>query len=111
MDSPNKLKNKLQITSILSFDFCTLYAKVSHDKLLKVLNKLIDFSFKKKEAQFIIADGDGAKWAKERRAGELVITKSTLLHYLNLHFKLNCYFKLGNRIFRQIVRIPIGLDP
>ena len=58
-----------------------MYTKVSHDKLLKVLNKLIDFSFKKEDGQFITADGHGTKWAKERRAGELVITKITLLHY------------------------------
>lgn len=88
-----------------------MHTKISHDELLKVLNKLTDFRVKKKDGQFITTDGHGAKWAEKRRAGEVIFTKSTLCYYLNLHSKLNCYFKLENRTFRQIVRISLGWDP
>lgn len=68
--------------------------------MLKIRNKLTDF-FKEKRREFISFDAHGAKWTKERRAREVVLTKSTLC----------CEFKLGSRTFRQIVRIPMGLNP
>ena len=37
-------KNTKQIST---FDFSTLYKKISHDKLLDILNKVVDFIFKR----------------------------------------------------------------
>ena len=39
----NKRKNAKQIST---FDFSTLYTKISHDKLLDILHKVVDIVFK-----------------------------------------------------------------
>ena len=59
MDALSKLNDKVKATSILYFDFSTLYTKIFHYKLLKILNKLIDFCFKKEQGEFISVDGHG----------------------------------------------------
>ena len=41
-DAIDKINTRGKATSISCFDFSTLYTKIPYDKLLKVLNELID---------------------------------------------------------------------
>ena len=45
IDAMNGLNKRRKAASVLTFDFSTLYTKLPHDKLLMVLNSLIDFCF------------------------------------------------------------------
>ena len=101
IDPLNKLNGKGKATSISYFDFSTFE---------KVFNELIDFCFEGGNWEFVSVDGHGAKWAKERRSGVAVFAKSTLKKAVK-YLLQNCFFKLGNRIFRQVIGIPMDPDP
>ena len=45
IDAMNGLNKQRKATSVSTFDFCTMYTKLPHNKLLMVLNSLIDFCF------------------------------------------------------------------
>ena len=45
IDAMNGLNKRRKAASVLTFDFSTLYTKLPHDKLLMLLNSLIDFCF------------------------------------------------------------------
>ena len=59
---------------------------------------------------FLYVDGNKAKRAKERRSGVVVFTKSNLKKVVK-YLLQDCYFKLQNRIFRQIIVITMGSNP
>ena len=50
----NKLNKRNKAISISTFDFSTLYTKLPHNQLLKVLHKLIDFCFYGSTKSFIL---------------------------------------------------------
>ena len=52
-DAMNGLNKWRKATSVLTFDFSTLYTKLSHNKLLMLLNSLIDFCFDVGECKYI----------------------------------------------------------
>ena len=58
------LINGWKATSVSTFDFSTLYTKLPHNKLLMVLNSLIDFCFDGGESKYIIVNNYGALWVK-----------------------------------------------
>ena len=103
----NKRNKALQITS---FDFSTLYTKIPHDKLLKVLNELIDFCFKGGTKDFIAVDKYGAKWVNDVTSYSLVFSKASLKKSVK-YLMNNCFFQFGNKIFRQVIGITMGSDP
>ena len=45
IDAMNGLNKRRKAASVSTFDFSTLYTKLPHNKLLIVLNSLIDFCF------------------------------------------------------------------
>ena len=47
IDAMNELHKRRKTTSVSMFNFSTLYIKLLHNKLLMVLNSLIDFCFDK----------------------------------------------------------------
>ena len=110
IDALDKLNARGKATSILCFGVSTLYAKIPYDKLLKAFNELIDFCFKGGDGEFIYVDGQRAIWTKHERSGFINFTKSNLKKAAKYLLKKG-YFKLGNRIFRQIIGIPVGLEP
>ena len=110
LDPLNKLNDTWKTTSVLFHDFSTLFAKIPRNILLKVFNELIGFCFKGEDGKFISVDGHMIKWAKERRPGFAVFTRSNLKKAVK-RLPRNCYFELGNRAFRKIIVITVALDP
>ena len=47
-----------------TFDFSTLYTKLPHNKILMLLNSLIDFCFDGGESKYITVNSYGARWVK-----------------------------------------------
>ena len=104
----NKRKNAKQIST---FDFSTLYTKIPHDKLLDILNKVVDFVFKGGTRDYIIINKQGcASWSSKKRGHHFVFTKSLLKEAIKflLH---NCFFSIGNITMIQVIGIPMGSDP
>ena len=46
LKSISKISRRYSARSINTYDFSTLYTKIPHQKLLEVLNELVDFCFK-----------------------------------------------------------------
>ena len=110
LNSIKNLNQRCKASSITCFDFLTLYTKIPHEQLLKVLNDMIDFCFKGGNHQFISVTKFGAKWVGQNRPGATIFTKSSLKNATKYLIE-NCFFKLGSKIFKQIIGIPMGSDP
>ena len=96
---------------VSTFDFSTLYTKIPHDKLIDVLNKMIDFSFSGGTRNRICVANGVAYWVKgnckiKGNFYTLTKIKDTIKFLLD-----NCYFQVGSNIFRQKIGIPMGSDP
>ena len=63
-DAMNGLNKWRKATSVAACDFSTLYTKLPHNKLLMVLNSLIDFCFDGGECKYIAVNNYGARWVK-----------------------------------------------
>ena len=106
----NKLNNRQRAKSISTFDFSTLYTKIPHDKLLFVLNSLVDFCFKGGMSQFIAIKYSEARWVQDPFKDKVVFGKLSIKAAVK-YLMENCYFTIGNKLFRQIIGIPMGSDP
>ena len=97
---------------VTSFDFSTLYTKIPHDKLIDVLNKIIDFAFKGGTRGKISINNSGtANWVyKGSERSTCVYTKESIIRAVDFLIR-NCYFRLGDKLFRQDIGIPMGSDP
>ena len=76
IDAMNGLIKRRKATSVSTFDFSTSYTKLSHNKLLMVLNSLIGFCFDGGESKFITVNNYGARWVKNINDRLYVLTNS-----------------------------------
>ena len=111
LNAVNKSSFRRSAKSVSSFDFSTLYTKIPHDKLIEVLNKIIDFVFKGGTRDKISIHKSGtASWVKNGINSFCLYTKESISTALSYLIR-NCYFKLGDKLFRQDIGIPMGSDP
>ena len=61
IDTMNGINKQRKATSVSTFDFSTLYTKLPYNKLLMVLNSLIDFCFDGGESKYITVNNHGAR--------------------------------------------------
>ena len=96
---------------VSSFDFSTLYTKIPHDKLIEVLSKIIDFVFKGGTRKKIAVNRRGfAYWVDASKSARSKYTKESIIKAVSYLIR-NCYFKFGDKLFRQDIGIPMGSDP
>ena len=111
LSNVQKSINRKSAKCVSSFDFSTLYTKIPHDKLIDVLNSIIEFVFKGGTRNFISVSNFGkAYWMKGNKSYKHRFTKESIAAAVQYIIK-NCYFKLGNKLFRQVIGIPMGSDP
>ena len=109
-DAMNGLNKRRKETSVSTFDFSTLYTKLPHNKLLMVLNSLIDFCFDGGECKYITVNNYGARWVNNIKDNVICLNKQQIKDAV-AYLLLNCYFTVGPKIFCQIIGIPMGSDP
>ena len=111
LDTLNKTNCKTNAKTISSFDFSTLYTNIPHSKLLDELSGIIKFIFKGGGKSFISISKYGiARWTKYANNSHSTYHLDKILS--GIKFLLdNCHFKFGNKLFRQIIGIPMGSDP
>ena len=108
LDQINKKKNA---KSISTFDFSTLYTKLPHDKLIKELSGIIDFVFDAGSCQYIaISKHDKAYWTSKKPTSSVFFSKNSLKIALK-HLIQNCFFTVGIFVMKQVIGIPMGIDP
>ena len=110
INSLNRINNRSKAKTITTFDFSTLYTSIPHDKLKNALREVINFGFKGGDKFYIGINKYGAKWVQNKSSCAITFDKSSLK--LAINFLLDqCYFNVGNLIFRQVIGIPMGSDP
>ena len=75
IDAMNGLNKRRKATFVSSFDFSTLYTKLPHNKLLMVLNNVIDFCFDGGESKHITINSYGARWVKNIKDNVICLNK------------------------------------
>ena len=110
MTTLNRINTKNNAKTLSSFDFSTLYTNIPHSKLFEELSAIIKFIFKGGTRNTISIDRHGiARWSKHVNSSSNYNLDKILK---GLKYLLdNCYFKLGNTLFRQVIGIPMGSDP
>ena len=109
-DAMNGLNKQKKETSVLTFGFSTLYTKLPHNKLLTIVNSLIDFCFDGGERKNITVNNYGAHWVKNLKDNVICLNKQQIKDAI-AYLLLNCYFTVGPKIFCQIIGIPMRSDP
>ena len=78
------------------------------------MNELVEFCWRGCAGRKITITNQGARWPKE----ETNLRTSKIISFSKEQFKAaisfllaNCQFTIGNKIFRQIIGIPMGSDP
>ena len=108
--SVKKLNARGSARSISTFDFSTLYTKIPHNKLIFVLNNLIDFCFKGGTNKYVALSSSGAHWRNEPSDDYICYNKEKVKSAVKYLID-NCYFTLGGKLYRQSIGIPMGSDP
>ena len=104
------INKKRGAKSIATYDFSTLYTKLPHRQLIDHLSDIIAFVYKGGDKSFIKIGSNGkAYWARAKGKG-IAFTKGSLKMAV-AHLIENCFFRVGNRVMRQAVGIPMGIDP
>ena len=97
--------------TISSFDFSTLYTNIPHTKLFEELSDIIKFIFKGGTRSTISIDKFGiARWTRYANTAQTKYDLDKILKAIKFLLD-NCHFKCGNKLFRQIIGIPMGSDP
>ena len=110
IDAMNWFNKRRKATSVPTFDFSTLYTKLPHNKLLVVLNTLIDFCFDGGESKYITVNYYGARWVKNIKDNVISLNRQQIKDTVAYLF-FNYYFTVGLKIFCQIIGIPMASDP
>ena len=105
----NKINDRNNANCISTFDFETLYTKIPHNLLIKVLENCIEFVFNWNKNKIIKFSSSYIFWSSEN-VGKNNFTKQKLIDTVSFLIK-NCYFSVGNLVFKQVIGIPMGIDP
>lgn len=81
--------------SIATFDFSTLYTKLSHDKLVDELSLVIGFAFDWGNTSYVRISTSGKAFLGRKRKGIYGFSKAVLQTIVTLLIE-NCYFSTGN---------------
>ena len=93
-----------------TFDFSTLYTKIPHEKLLEVMNELVDFCFQGGTHEQLSLAKYGAKWVSKNNRSGLRFIRSMVKDALE-YLMGNSYFTFGDKVFLQVIGNPMGSDP
>ena len=64
------------------YGFSTFYTNIPHGKLIRILNKHIDFRFKVGDREFIVVDRYGAQLSNRQTTGAISFTENSLKNAL-----------------------------
>ena len=106
----DKINHKKKAFSIRTFDFSTLYTKIPHQLLKGALSEIVDFCFKGGISKGVYVHKTDAYWRKPSKDSKDPYTMEDIKSVLNYVID-NAFFQVGNKVFRQIIGIPMGSDP
>ena len=96
--------------NIQTYDFTTLYTNLKHDEIKIALTSVIKLAFKQSKCKYISIYSNSFSWTNKPRDSTFKFDQETLLESLEFLMN-NCYFTMGDNIFRQLIGVPMGVDP
>ena len=94
------LKKRDKGESIMTYGLSTLYTKIPHSKLLRVLNELIDFCFDGGLHKYISVNKFVARWISVSDSYFVVFDKFSLK--MAIEYVLdNCFLSLDQKCFNR----------
>ena len=105
-----RTNEKGKAKSIATYDFSSLYTHIPHDKLIFALNEIVDFAFDGGTCDYISVTKSGANFVKNQSTKKVCYTRESTKQAIAFIME-NCFFTVGNRIYRQVIGIPMGSDP
>jgi hypothetical protein len=110
LESIDKINRRGNAKSISTYDFSSLYTNIPHDKLLMVLNAIVDFAFNGGTREYISVTKSGANYVKNITNVKQWYTQTTIKKCIKFILE-NCQFTVGQSVYRQKIGIPMGSDP
>ena len=114
IDNNDPLLNCFTITdfarNIQTYDFSTLYTNLDHSDIKTALSSVIKLMFKHAKCKFISIYSNSFAWVNKPRDTTFSFDENSLIEAVNFLID-NCYFTMGNQVFRQVIGVPIGVDP
>ena len=107
LDSIGDCRN-LSYKDISTWDFSTLYTTIPHSDLKKRIRSLIHKTFEKNDFHNLVITSTKAYFG-EARENQLSFDYSTFVELFEFLID-NIYIQFGDRIFRQIIGIPMGTN-
>ena len=77
---------------------------------MNVFNELVDFCFQGGNGGKLSVTKTGARWVFRKNKNSIIFDKDLVKQSLK-YLMDNCYFTFGNKVFRQIIGIPMESDP
>ena len=100
--------------NIQTFDFSTLYTNLEHKDIKEALIFIIKLAFRnrksKSESKYISVYDKSSNWVSSHRDSTFAFDESKLIKCIEFLLD-NCYFEVGNSIYKQIIGVPIGINP
>ena len=95
INSIKELNKRNALRSMATFDFSTFYTKIPQEKLLEVMNELVDFCSQGGTHEQLSLAKYGAKWVSKNNRSGLRFTRSMVKDALE-YLMGNCYFTMGS---------------
>ena len=96
--------------NIQTFDFSTLYTNLAHKDIKEALKFTVKLAFKNSKKKFIAVYEKGFAWVNSFRNGTVAFDEVKLIQCIDFLLD-NCYFKVGENLYRQHIGVPIGINP
>ena len=103
-----KINNRKADRNIKVCDFSTLYTKIPPTDLKEKLKEVVTKAFKGATNQFIRVNKKDAHWDNSKDGQ--TFSKEQIFLLIDLVID-NSFFRFGNKVFRQKIGIPMGVDP
>ena len=107
------LNSRSKANSISTYDFTSLYTKITHANLITNMEWYIDLAFKgvnKRGKKYLSVYSKSANWVASHHKNTCAFDTNTFKALIKFLIN-NAYFKCGDKILWQKIGIPMGLDP
>ena len=94
--------------SIQMFDFLTMYTKIPLEDLKEKLKRNVEKAFKGGNNKYIHVTQQDAGWCHQKKTN--TFSKDEVFTMIVLVVD-NSFFRFGDRVYRQCIGIPMGIDP
>lgn len=106
----NNICTESRARNIQTYDFTTLYTNLEHEEIKVALASVLKLCFKHSKKKYIAIYAKSFAWVDSTRDGTYYFDMDSFMKSIEFLMD-NCYFTLGSNIFRQVIGVPIGVDP